>query len=61
MHNIFNINLTKFGQLNVKGESVFSLQVWGGVSFPQTLRERSVITPKKNNKRKGSNFEIENG
>ena len=34
----FNINLTKFGQTNVKDENIFSLQVRGGVSFLQTLR-----------------------
>ena len=34
----FNINLTKFGQTNVKGENIFSFQVWGSVSFLQILR-----------------------
>ena len=40
----FNINLTKFGQTNVKGENIFSFQVWGRVSFLQTSRKRNVIT-----------------
>ena len=42
----FNINLTKFGQTNVKGENIFSFQVWGRVSFLQTSRKENVITPK---------------
>ena len=29
----FNINLTNFGQTNVKGENIFSFQVWSRVSF----------------------------
>ena len=28
-----------------KGKNIFSLQVWGEVSFAQTSKERSVITP----------------
>ena len=40
-----NINLTKFGQTNVKGENIFSFQVWGRVSFLQTSRKGNVITP----------------
>ena len=44
-HNIFNINLTKFGQSDVKGGRIFFLQVWDEVSFPQISRERNVITP----------------
>ena len=43
VHN--NINLTKFGQTNVKDENIFSFQVWGRVSFPQTLRKGNVMTP----------------
>ena len=41
----FNINLTKFGQTNVKGENIFSFQVWSRVSFLQTSRKGNVITP----------------
>ena len=40
----FNINLTKFGQTNVKSENIFSFQVWDRVSFLQTSRNRNVIT-----------------
>ena len=36
VHNIFNNNLIKFDQTDVKRGSVFSFQVWGGVSSPQT-------------------------
>ena len=41
----FNINLTKFDQTNVKGENIFSFQVWGRVSFFQISRKENVITP----------------
>ena len=41
----FNINLTKFGQTNVKGENSFSFQVWDRVLFTQTSRKGNVITP----------------
>ena len=41
----FNINLTKFGQTNVKGEKIFSFQVWGRVLFLQTSRKGNVIAP----------------
>ena len=57
MHNIFNINLTKFGQLDIKGGKLLDMKegkvffffffffpILGGVSFFQTLREKSVIT-----------------
>ena len=40
----FNINLTKFGQTNVKVENIFSFQVWGKVSFLQTSRKGNLIT-----------------
>ena len=39
IHKKFYINLTKFGQMDGKGRVFFSHQVWGGVSFLQTLRD----------------------
>ena len=44
IHNIFNINLTNFGQLDVKGDNFFSLQVLGEVLFCQISKEAGVTT-----------------